>query len=202
MKTLSLLAVLASIALLPAVAAAAEYRCTDQIISVGDTSGELIMKCGEPDWKQSPTEEFIETLDKDTKTKVVITVEEWTYNLGPQRFMRIFKLRNGRVVDVRLGDYGYTKEQAGQFQCGGRIISTGDSAAEVAAKCGEPAWKDKREEIIRERLDNDTARKVSITVEEWTYNFGPNQFLRIFTFRNDKVTDIRTGGYGYEEKPK
>ena len=77
----------------------------------------------------------------------------------------------------------------------------GDSAAEVVAKCGEPAWKDEREEIIRERLDDDTIRKVYITVEAWTCNFGPNQFLRIFTLRNGKVTNIRTGGRGYEAKP-
>jgi hypothetical protein len=84
---------------------------------------------------------------------------------------------------------------------GDRIVSVGDSAADVVAKCGEPAWKDKWEEVIREQPDDDTARKVYLTVEDWTYNFGPNQFLHIFTFRNGKVTDMRTGGYGYEVKP-
>lgn len=41
-----------------------------------------------------------------------------------------------------------------------------------------------------------------ITVEEWTYNFGPDKFIRIFTFRNGKLVDIRTGGHGYEEMKK
>ena len=87
------------------------------------------------------------------------------------------------------------------MRCGERIVSVGDSAADVVAKCGEPAWKAKWEEVIRDRPGDDTERKVYITVEDWTYNFGPNQFLRIFTLRNGKVTDIRTGGYGYKVKP-
>ncbi len=200
MRTVFLLLAVAMFALLPGVVAASGYRCEGKIISVGDTSGELIAKCGEPDWKQSHTEEIIKTFDKDDKRKILIDVEEWTYNLGPQRFMRIFKLRNGRVVDIRLGDYGF-EEGINRFQCGAQSVSVGDSAAEVVAKCGEPAWKDEREEIIRERLDDETIRKVYIIVEDWTYNFGPNQFLRIFTLRNGKVTKIRTGGRGYEVKP-
>jgi len=87
------------------------------------------------------------------------------------------------------------------MKCGDRIVSVGDSTADVVAKCGEPAWRDKWEETIRERLDDHASPKVYITVEAWTYNLGPNQFLRIFTLRNGKVTDIRTGGYGYEVKP-
>jgi len=196
MKILSIVKALFLVVLLPSVLVAAEYRCEDKIISVGDMGGELLVKCGEPDWKQSHAEEFIEAIDKDSKRKSLVTVDEWTYNLGPNRFTRIFKLRDGKVVDVRSGGYGTAKEQANRSQCRDRIISTGDSAADVIMKCGEPVWKDKREEIIRERLDDNTVRKVSVAVEEWTYNFGPDQFMRVFTFRNGKVTDIRTGGYG------
>lgn len=201
MKIDALLIALAIIALIPGVGMSSGYRCEGKIISVGDTSGDLIAKCGEPDWKQSSTEEIITTIDKDTTKKILIDVEEWTYNLGPDRFMRIFKLKDGRVVEMRLGDYGYAEEGVNQVQCSAQSVSVGDSALEVMAKCGEPAWKDVREEIIRERLDDETVRKVSITVEEWTYNFGPNQFLRIVTLRNGKVTKIRTGGRGYEVKP-
>jgi hypothetical protein len=201
MRTVSLIIALAMIALLPGVSSASGYLCEGKIISVGDTSSDLIAKCGEPDWKQSSTEEIITTIDKDTTKKILIAVEEWTYNLGPDRFIRIFKLKNGRVVDIRQGGYGYAEQGVSQFQCDAQSVSVGDSALEVMAKCGEPAWKDVREEIIQERLDDGTVRKVSIAVEEWTYNFGPSQFLRIVTLRNGQVTDIRTGNRGYEMKP-
>jgi hypothetical protein len=196
LNILSIVKALLLVVLLPSALVAAEYRCADKIISVGDTSDSLFMKCGEPDWNQSHAEEIIETIDKDTKRRIIITVDEWTYNLGPDRFMRIFKLRDGKVVDVQSGDYGSVKGQANKSQCSDRIVSVGDSAADVTARCGEPVWKNKREEVIREWLDDDTLRKVSGTVEDWTYNFGPNRFVRIFTFRNGKVIDVRTGGYG------
>ena len=129
-------------------------------------------------------------------------MEEWTYNLGPERFMRIFKLQDGKVVDKWLGNYGFAKERANQPQCSVLSISVGDSAAEVAAKCGEPTLKDQLEEITQEQLDANTSRKVYVTVEHWTYNFGPNQFLRILTIRNGKVMNIEAGDYGYEVKQK
>jgi len=196
MKYLSIAKALLLVLLLPSALAAAEYRCADKIISVGDASIDLLMKCGEPDWKQSHNEEIIETIDKDSKRKTIVSVDDWTYNLGPNRFTRIFKLRDGKVVDVQSGGYGSVKEQTGKPQCSDQIISVGDSVADVMAKCGEPAWKDKHEEIIRQRLDDNTVSKVSVVVEDWTYNFGPNRFMRIFTFRNGTVTDVRTGGYG------
>lgn len=177
-------------------AAEREYRCTDKIISTGDAGSVLAMKCGEPDWKESHTEEILDTDEKGNKHKTIIAVEEWTYNLGPDRLQRIFKLRDGKVVEIRSSGYGFAKDERIPSECGGRVISTGDSAAEVAAKCGEPAWKDRHDEIIRERVDENTVRKVVVTVEDWTYNFGPNRLLRIFTMRNGRVTAVRTGDYG------
>ncbi len=196
MKIMLVLNVFVFIVLLPVPGHAGDYSCADKIISVGDMSSELLMRCGEPDWKQSHTEEIIETVDKDNKRKTVIPVEEWTYDNGPDRFTRIFTLRGGRVAEIRTGDYGSTKERHLQPACSEQTVSVGNTAAEVRAKCGEPFGKDWREEIVTERVDENTVRKVSVKIEEWTYNSGPNRLLRIFSMRNGKVTDIRTGGYG------
>jgi hypothetical protein len=178
---------------------AGDSRCADRIISIGDTVSELLMRCGEADWKQFHTEEIIAAADSDNKQKIIIPVEEWTYDAGPDRFMRIFTLRGGRVAEIRTGDYGSPKEQDLQPPCGDRVISVGDTAAEVMAKCGEPFRQDRREEVVSRRIDDGTVLKVSVTVEEWTYDFGPNRFLRIFSFRNGTITNIRTGGYGSED---
>jgi hypothetical protein len=34
-------------------------------------------------------------------------VEEWTYNLGPNRMMRVVRFENGIVVEVTHLGYGY-----------------------------------------------------------------------------------------------
>jgi hypothetical protein len=93
---------------------------------------------------------------------------------------------------------------ADDFRCGRRIVSDGDSRAEVLAKCGEPAdvvtlksvfhrpaiWSDGRPYYIGEDY-------MEIQVESWTYNLGPNKLMRRIRFEDGIVTDIETLGYGY-----
>jgi hypothetical protein len=176
---------------------AAAFSCAGGIISTGDRSIDVLAKCGPPDSKESHQEELSEDIDRDTRQKVFITVEEWTYNFGPTQFMRIVVLKNGVVANVRLGNYGYPEQtEPVQRECSEQIVSIGDSKTDVLAKCGEPSLKDSHVEEFREKADG-TERKVFVTVEEWTYNLGPTRFIRILTFRNSKLADIRTGNYGY-----
>jgi hypothetical protein len=79
--------------------------------------------------------------------------------------------------------------QAGSLRCGGRLVKEGDSTAEVQMKCGEPTTRDRRIELF------DGAWS-SVTIDEWTYNLGPNDFVRILTFVNGILRRIETGEYG------
>lgn len=72
------------------------------------------------------------------------------------------------------------------FYCGSRLISIGETKGEVEARCGKPASKEGR-----------SSRKG----EEWTYDFGPHALIRILTFKGEKLTEIRTGGYGSGPNP-
>jgi hypothetical protein len=176
---------------------AATLDCSGGIISAGDSRVDVLTKCGEPDAKESHEEELTNRLDDGTRHKLFITVEEWTYNFGPTQFMRIVTLKNGKVAFIRAGNYGYTKGAApGQRECSEQVLSVGDTKSDVLSRCGEPTWKDTRQEEVKQRLDSGLERKVFVTIDDWTYNLGPNRFVRIVTFRNGKLVDIRSGGYG------
>jgi len=82
------------------------------------------------------------------------------------------------------------------FRCGGNIISKGDSKPEVLHHCGEPDWTDTRQRETFERYGRDW-RKRYITVSEWLYNPGPTALIRILTFEENRLVDIRTEGFGY-----
>ena len=69
----------------------------------------------------------------------------------------------------------------------GGIISSGDKSFDVFTKCGSPDWKESHQEEISQRLDGDMRQKVYVTVEEWTYNFEPNQFIRTVILKNGRV---------------
>ncbi len=194
----TLLLILLLTASLPGKAAASDLSCPGGIVSSGDPVVELIMKCGQPAWKESHQEEITDRTDPNLKVRTYVTVEQWTYDLGPQQLIRLVTIRNGVVSWIRTTNtYGALRDQAPAGpECGGRIISIGDMKSDVFAKCGEPFYKTSHDEEVWMPAGGNASRKVIVTVEEWTYNFGPQRFMRIITFRNGKVSDIRTGGYG------
>jgi hypothetical protein len=82
------------------------------------------------------------------------------------------------------------------FRCGDRVVSLGDTKAEVIIKCGDTNLKDSHEESIIKNIDPFAKQKVTVIVDEWTYNLGPDSLIRLLRFENGKLVDIKTGGYG------
>lgn len=95
------------------------------------------------------------------------------------------------------------------MRCNNQLISEGDSQFDVLQRCGEPAFKRtypleisvKREVETGNEIRQEIEKQLSKTIfiEEWTYNFGNLRLLQIVTFRDGKVTEIKSGGYGYSE---
>jgi hypothetical protein len=183
--------------LIPFQARADSISCDGGIVSSGESAVDLIMKCGQPEWKESHQEEITDRVNPNLKQRIYVTVEEWTYNFGPQQFLRIVTLRNSVVAGVQTGQYGTSKDRRSPGPaCGDHVLSVGDTKADILIKCGEPFYKSSHQEELKEHFDDFDSRKVIVTIEEWTYNFGPQQFMRVITFRNGTVVDIRTAGYG------
>lgn len=183
--------------LLPLHAHADSISCDGGIVSSGDAAVELMLKCGKPEWKDLHQEEITDRINPNLKQRTYVTVEEWTYNFGPQQFLRIVTLRNGVVAGIRTGQYGKAKgSDVPGPACGDRVLSVGDSKTDILIKCGEPFYKSSHQEEFKEHFDDSSSRKVIVIVEEWTYNFGPQQFMRVITLRNGTVVNIRTGDYG------
>jgi hypothetical protein len=111
----SLLSVLAGSA---TVCADDGFRCrTGRLVSVGDRMGEVQNRCGEPDavttriekrkvkhrysrWFGGIEESIVEEVE------VEVPLDEWTYDLGPQSFIRYVVFENGSVINVTTGGYG------------------------------------------------------------------------------------------------
>ena len=76
--------------------------------------------------------------------------------------------------------------------CRNGIVSKGDPIVEVLKKCGQPAQKYQRVETRSEK------KGLSIvTIDEWIYNFGPNEFMYGLRFENGRVERIESLDYGY-----
>lgn len=116
----SLLAVCALVLLmvLPQASSADSFRCGGKLVSTGDKMIDVISKCGPPDWKDEHFEKRLERVYNDPYRKdqdyrepvaavVEVRVEEWFYNSGPHRFIRILRFENGTLVSIETGGYGY-----------------------------------------------------------------------------------------------
>jgi hypothetical protein len=84
---------------------------------------------------------------------------------------------------------------ADSMRCGSKLMTDGDPSDKVLAYCGEPASIERRE-ILRgygyyHGTTVNTAYEVS--VELWTYNFGPHK-LR---FEDGLLVDVDTLSHGY-----
>jgi hypothetical protein len=99
------------------------------------------------------------------------------------------------------------------FRCNGKIVTEGDYAYEVIAKCGEPdsveSWEEDRikrdfyrplepqrkrdDELYREPL----LVKEHVIVELWIYNLGRQRLTRYLRFENGRLVEITTGDYGF-----
>jgi hypothetical protein len=101
--------------------------------------------------------------------------------------------------------------RADTMRCGGRLVSDGDTLYEVRSTCGEPVDETHRTEFRtvknwvsgpcvqtgdQVRCGHAVERTVEVGIDEWTYDFGPHEFIRFLTFEQGKLVSIRTGDYG------
>jgi len=98
---------------LSAASSANAMRCGTKLIARGDHVSKILQYCGEPDYTQSRRAQrsyhnrYGHVLYSGFYEEVLI--EEWTFNLGPHKLMRVVKLENGIVRDIEHLGYGFTK---------------------------------------------------------------------------------------------
>ena len=93
------------------------------------------------------------------------------------------------------------------LRCGTRIVSIGETSAQVRETCGEPdhlkQWEEGEGNHISQLFDYEAERylapkliKGPIHMERWTYNLGSNKFIRYLYFQNGELFKIETGDKG------
>lgn len=100
-KTLLLAAAL--VGSLVATAHADNFRCPNgSIVSTGDSISIVAMKCDTPTYKNNRMQSESGT----SGATILINVEEWTYNEGPNRLVHILVFRNGILESVQTAGFG------------------------------------------------------------------------------------------------
>ena len=173
------------------------FRCKGGLVSTGDSKISVQKKCGKPTWIDRWAEEIIGLPDTDFEHRIARINERWIYNPGPTQFLRILVFRDSEVISIETGSRGFTVVP-GMQRCDFELFALGTTSAEITAKCGEPDWQEQRYELVTHKIAGGR-RQISVTVDEWTFNLGPTNFMRILTFRNGNLIDTKTGEKGFKE---
>jgi len=89
---------------------------------------------------------------------------------------------------------------ADSMRCGSKLMTDGDPAEKVQALCGPPTRVERREIVrpyyfYRSGIPIYTPHEVS--VEFWTYNFGPSKLMRRLRFEDGLLVEVETLTHGY-----
>ena len=76
-------------------------------------------------------------------------------------------------------------------RCKNGLVNIGANNLEVIKKCGEPVHKD-----VIEAASKTTSRGY-VEIQEWTYNYGPTDFIYTFRLEGSTVVGIRRGDRGF-----
>ena len=101
---------IAALLLIGAAAPAHAFRCGTRIITRGDHAEKILKFCGEPSSVQTrfQTRAYVNQLGRVYPGVVEeVVVEEWTFNLGPRQLIRVVRLENGFVEEIKSLGYGY-----------------------------------------------------------------------------------------------
>lgn len=182
-------------------------RCAGGIVSTGDSKLDLLGKCGPPSLEETETAEVTTLAPKGSAgRRVVALLELWTYDLGRNRFVQVVRIVKGRIVSIVRGSYGYaegegTPERPRKAACDPSALAEGKLKLELLARCGEPAivdaWREEVAVVPPDGAEAVPAASVSLTIERFTYDFGPNQLVRFVQLEDGRVTRVETGSYGY-----
>ena len=103
------------------------FRCGTRLVSRGDPAAKVRSFCGEPTgiqerviYRSGPTRPPVTGVlppgspDRDElaaydRSLVQVVVQEWTYNFGPRKLMRLVRFENGFVVEVESIGYGFVE---------------------------------------------------------------------------------------------
>jgi hypothetical protein len=97
------------------------------------------------------------------------------------------------LLQLAVALWALAAAPAHALRCDNQIISEGDRTFDVLRKCGQPDFVDHRFEGLA------FAYPFAIEVEDWYYDLGPTQLVRMLRFRNDRLAIVRTGGYSFGE---
>lgn len=167
--------------------ASSGFRCGNRIVDEGMLAAKVQALCGAPVFRDF---RFL-----SGELRLSADEEDWVYDLGSSRLLRIVTIRRGRVHRIREDGYGLSDVEKGQ--CRPHSIVDGMSKYRLYALCGEPVQSNAVTVYLPDRQRGVLLGHRPVYREEWVYNFGASSFLRHVILNNGYVVSVESGERGF-----
>jgi hypothetical protein len=179
---------LLSLACLPQAAMA--FSCPDGFVSTGETLYAVRVKCGEPNFWDQRLEQTRITDRNGRSLELSRTVDEWTYDFGPDRLVTTLVFHDGRLRDIRTGSYGGVALPRDDQRP--PLLNLGDTLATVLLRWGEPTFSEQYDKVRIYYGARDQRIERSVRQDILTYDLGPRRLVRVLVFENGKLVEQKT----------
>ena len=178
-----------AVVLLLASPAALAMRCGNRVVADGARDFQVRERCGKPFWSESWL--GVDIVGRNTPLERQREVEwsVWYYNFGPRELMQRLVFRDGKLE--RSDTLGRGVREIGD-SCRANLNFTGLSSGELVARCGEPAARREAHDSTVYRPGPGVENWREQRREEWTYEFGDSQLVRVLHLLNGQVTGVET----------
>jgi hypothetical protein len=121
----------------------------------------------------------------------------WPYTAGMRKNLLQTKLKiadpRGRgflvfLTCVLVSGACMQAASADSFRCGRKVVRSGDSPADLLARCGEPRHKDKAYEDLRVR-----GSQKKVRVERWYYKKNSRSLEQVVLIHKGRIIAIKSG---------
>ncbi len=178
---------LLSLILLLASPAAFALRCGSRVIADDARDFQVRDRCGEPFWSESWLGVDVVGRDSPLERQREVQWSVWYYNFGPRALMLRLVFRDG---DLQRGEtLGYGVRDIGD-SCRANMNFAGLSSGELVARCGEPAARREAHDSVVYRPGPGVENWREQRREEWTYDFGDSNMVRVLHLLNGTVGSV------------
>jgi Protein of unknown function (DUF2845) len=94
------------------VGTALAFDCDGRLVVIGASPWEVAERCGEPAnienvTRYVPQQAYDHILQRYVQALIPMQQSIWTYNFGSTRFLYYLTFQEGKLIDVKTGDYGH-----------------------------------------------------------------------------------------------
>lgn len=115
------------------------------------------------------------------------------------------------MLACALGLFVSSTALADGMRCGDDLVLEGDSTQQVRSTCGEPDAERQRVEYrtVRTHVPGPCVEQqgqrvcghmqehtITIVIDEWTYDTGPDNLVRFAIFEQGRLRDVELGRHG------